>query len=253
MDKKSVDLVIPMYNEEEQIEWSVTTLRKFAQEHLQDYNWRIIVADNASKDSTLEKAKMLSDQYPEVNYHHMTRKGRGHSLVAVWGESQSDVHVYMDTDLSTDLKHLPVIIDKVTKEGYDLAVGSRNLPKSNVDRGLKRTIISKGYITIIKLFMGVSFSDAQCGFKAISNAAKEKLFPLLRPETWDQGKVGSAWFFDTELLVIADKAGMKIYDEPVTWKDDPGSTVHIFKDAMEDLRGLWRLTRTKPWKKLLNT
>lgn len=251
MNKNAVDLVIPMYNEEKQVEWSATTLHDFASTHLNEYEWRIIIADNASTDNTLELAKQLSKKYPRISYHHMTRKGRGHSLIEVWGGSNSEILVYMDTDLATDLKHLPVIIEKIDKEQYDLAVGSRNLPHSKVNRGLKRTIISKGYIALIKLFMGVSFSDAQCGFKAISQQAKKRLFPLLEPEKWDNGNVGSAWFFDTELLVIADKAGFKIYDEAVAWTDDPDSTVHIFKDALEDIRGLWRLHKTKPWRKLI--
>ena len=248
--KKTVDLVIPMYNEEEQIEWSITTLRKFARENLQNYDWKIIVADNASKDRTLEIAKALAEKYPEVGFHHMDIKGRGKSLVKVWGDSKSDICAYMDTDHSTDLKHLPVIINKIANEGYDIAIGSRNLPNSDVERSLKRTIISKGYITIIKLFMGIHFSDAQCGFKAASRQSIDKIFPLLEPDKWDGGKIGSAWFFDTEFLVIADKAGFKIYEEPVKWTEDPGTTVHIMRDAIEDLRGLWRLKWSRPWMRL---
>lgn len=250
--KLRVDLVIPMYNEEEQIEWSVTTLRDFALQNLMEYNWRIVVADNASKDKTLEIAKKLSDQYQEVTYHHMEIKGRGKSLVEVWGKSDADICAYMDTDHSTDLKHLPVIIGKIAHEGYDIAIGSRNLPGSVVNRGFKRTFISKSYITIIKMIMlfGVHFSDAQCGFKAASRKAINEIFPLLEPDKWDGGKIGSAWFFDTEFLVIADKAGYKIYEEPVKWTEDPGTTVHIVRDAVEDIRGLLRLQWKRPWRKI---
>lgn len=247
MSKPRADIILPAYNEEECIEDSVSKSYNFCKNHLQDYDWKIIVADNNSNDNTLKLAKELSKKYDRVTYNYIDKKGRGRSLVKVWGESDADICAYMDIDLSTDLKHVPEMLDAIYKKGYDLAVGSRNLPESDViDRGLKRTIISKGYILVLKLLTWTDISDAQCGFKAISKKAKDKLLKVMNPDNWR----GSAWFFDTELLIIAKKAGYKVIDIPVKWIDDPGSTVHIVQDAIEDLRGIWRLLRTRPWKKL---
>ncbi len=144
----------------------------------------------------------------------------------------------MDVDLSTDLKHFPSLVRSLTR-GYDIATGSRNAHGARVyGRGLLRTITSKGYIFLIKLFFWVHFSDAQCGFKAVTKKVVHQLIPGIRD---------NAWFFDSELLIVGEKSGYRIYEEPVTWIDNPGSTVRVMKTAQGDLEGLWRLFITRPW------
>lgn len=247
MKKTTIDIILPAYNEEEAVEKSVNQLRDFCLKNMNRYEWKIIVADNNSKDRTLEIAKELSQKYKGVTYDHLDKKGRGRSLMKVWSNSNSDICCYMDMDLSTDISHLPDLISAIVDDGYDIAIGSRNLKKSQViGRTFKRTVISKSYILILKILTGVNISDAQCGFKALNRKVVNTIFPLMNPDNWR----GSAWFMDTEMLVIAKKAGYRVCEIPVKWVDDAGSTVHIVQDALEDLRGIWRLQTTRPWRKI---
>lgn len=237
--KPSVDITIPVFNEELDLEKSINTLVAFLIKYFSDYDWTITIADNASTDKTLDIAKKLSKKYKRVSYVHLPLKGRGRAVKYVWKNTKSDYVAYMDVDLSTDLKHLPNLINALSR-GYDIAIGSRNKKDSHVyGRNLLRTITSKGYILLIKLFFWVHFSDAQCGFKAVSREVVSKIIPKIK----DNG-----WFFDSELLILSEKLGYRIYDEPVTWIDNPGSTVRVWKTAQGDLEGLWRLFISRPWK-----
>jgi glycosyltransferase involved in cell wall biosynthesis len=239
--KPSVNIVIPVYNEEKELATSVGTLRDYLRDHLPDFSWRITIADNASKDKTLAIAKQLSQKFPEVSYVHLPQKGRGRAVKHVWSQDTADIETYMDVDLSTDLKHLPPLVRALTR-GYDIAIGTRNARGSRVyGRTMLRTFTSKMYITLIKLFFWVHFSDAQCGFKAVTRRVVRDIIPHIKD---------NAWFFDTELLVVAEKTGYRIYEEPVTWIDNPGSTVRVMKTAQGDLAGLWRLFKTRPWRRL---
>jgi len=239
--KPSLNIIIPVYNEEKELEDSVLTLRSFIREHLQDFSWMIIIADNASKDRTYAIATKMGRKYRDIKAVHLIQKGRGRAVKYVWTKYPSDYSAYMDVDLSTDLKHFPPLVRSLTR-GYDVAIGTRNARNSRVyGRGLLRSITSKGYIFLIKLFFWVHFSDAQCGFKAVSR----KIVTTVLPEVTDNG-----WFFDTELLLISEKAGFRIYEEPVTWIDNPGSTVRVMKTAQGDLKGLWRMFVTRPWKRI---
>jgi glycosyltransferase involved in cell wall biosynthesis len=247
MAKKTVDIVIPVYNEEECVEDTINKLRAFCSKNLSDYDWKVVIADNKSTDNTPKIAKKLSKKYSDVTFDRLEEKGRGRALVKVWGQSKADVCCYMDADLSTDIKHIPELVNAIGEEGYDIAAGSRNLKESEVkDRGLKRTIISKGYIFLLRIFIGAKISDAQCGFKAIGKKVREQILPSMNPDNWGY----SAWFFDTELMIVGQKAGFKIKEIPVKWTDDPGSTVHVFRDAYEDIRGIIRLNLTRPWRKV---
>lgn len=238
--KPSLNVVVPVYNEEAELSDNVRTLASFLIRNAGELDWTVTIADNASTDATWAIAQKLSKALPHVAAVHLAKKGRGRAVKLVWQKSNADVLAYMDVDLSSDLKHfLPLV--QAALRGYDVAIGSRNLPGSRVyGRHTLRTITSKGYIAIIKLFFFVHFSDAQCGFKAITRRAARELLPRV---------ADNEWFFDTELLILAEKMGYRIYEEPVTWVDNPGSTVRVLKTAQGDLKGLWRLFVTKPWKK----
>jgi glycosyltransferase involved in cell wall biosynthesis len=225
-------VVIPVYNEERDLERSVTTLRRFLLENGQRWDWRVVVADNASIDRTLAIAQDLTARWPgQVGVVHLDQKGRGRALRRAWTDSDADVVCYMDVDLSTDLLHLPQLINALTS-GYDVAFGSRLAPGAKVTRGLKREFISRSYNQIIKLFFWHQFWDAQCGFKGVTRRVVKDVIPLVQDQ---------AWFFDTELLLIAEKNGYRLKEIPVAWVDDPDSRVKIVKTAWEDLKGLWRL------------
>jgi len=229
--KVKVDVVIPVYNEERILEQSVSTLRSFLRQRC-PYDWRIVIADNASVDGTLEIARALAARWPEVTYIHLDQKGRGRALRQAWLESDADVVSYMDVDLSTGLEAFPPLIDALVKGGYDLAIGSRLKKGAKVTRSWKREIISRCYNLLIKLMFRNKFSDAQCGFKALTRRAVRELVPLVKNQ---------AWFFDTELLLLAERKGYRIFEVPVEWVEDPDTRVKIASTAWEDIKGLLRM------------
>ena len=236
--KPSVNIVIPVYNEEAELEESINTLVAFLTTHLTDFRWVVTIVDNASTDKTYSLALKLTKQNPRIHTLHLDQKGRGRAVKYAWNQGDYDYAAYMDVDLSTDLKHVPSLLHSLQR-GYDIAIGSRNLHGSQIyGRSLLRTITSKGYIVLIKLFFWVHFSDAQCGFKAITKQVKEVLLPSIQD---------NEWFFDSELLIVGEKNGYRIYEEPVTWIDNPGSTVRVYKTAIGDLKGLYRLFIARPW------
>jgi glycosyltransferase involved in cell wall biosynthesis len=239
--KPTLDIVIPVYNEEAELASHVETLIRFLHSYLKDFEWSVTIADNASTDQTLPIARKLSKKYSQVHVIHLDQKGRGRAVKHAWMERAADIHCYMDVDLSTDLKHLPPLVRSLLR-GYDIAIGSRNARASRVyGRSFLRTCTSKIYILLIKFVYWVKFNDAQCGFKAITDVCAKALIPNIRD---------NAWFFDSELLILAEKLGYRIYEEAVTWIDNPGSTVRVVKTAQGDLEGLWRLFITRPWRNL---
>ncbi|MSQ40726.1 MAG: glycosyltransferase family 2 protein [Dehalococcoidia bacterium] len=228
----SVDVVLPVLNEERDLPRSVATLHQFLTDRCHD-RWRIVIADNGSTDNTLAVSQQLSRQYPHVAFIHLEQRGRGRALKRAWLESTADIVSYMDVDLSTDLQTFPQLIAAIRDEGYDLAVGSRLAKGAQVaNRTLKREILSRGYNLIIRAVFFTRFSDAQCGFKAISRRAAQRLLPLVQ----DNG-----WFLDTELLILAERRGFRIKDVPAHWTDDPDTRVRVWRTVMGDLRGLLRL------------
>ncbi|GAA3661374.1 bifunctional glycosyltransferase family 2/GtrA family protein [Streptomyces iranensis] len=228
-----LDVVIPVYNEEADLERCVRRLH----DHLArtfPYGFRITIADNASTDRTPDLAAYLDESIEEVTAVRLEQKGRGRALRTVWSLSEAPVLAYMDVDLSTDLKALLPLVAPLISGHSDLAIGSRLSRSSRVVRGPKREFISRAYNLILRGSLAARFSDAQCGFKAIRKDVAERLLPLVE----DTG-----WFFDTEMLVLAERAGLRIHEVPVDWVDDPNSTVHIVKTAAEDLKGVWRVGR----------
>ncbi|MFE4262897.1 glycosyltransferase [Streptomyces sp. NPDC056883] len=228
-----LDVVIPVYNEETDLGPCVRRLH----EHLTrtfPYPFRITIADNASTDRTPEVAAALAASVAGVRSTRLEQKGRGRALRTVWGESDAPVLAYMDVDLSTDLNALLPLVAPLISGHSDLAIGTRLARSSRVVRGAKREFISRAYNLLLRSSLSARFSDAQCGFKAIRREVATRLLPLVED---------SGWFFDTELLVLAERAGLRIHEVPVDWVDDPDSTVHIARTAAEDLKGVWRVGR----------
>lgn len=241
MKKKSVEITVPAYNEQEELEKNISKLHQFCRDNLEDYDWHITIADNASTDNTPVIAAMLIKKYQRISHFRIEQKGRGRAVKRVWSQSGSDFCVYMDLDLSTDLKHLPKILLKLG-EGYDMSVGSRLLEKSQVEgRTILRELTSRTLnFLCIRLLFQTHFTDAQCGFKAVTKKVVDELVPKI---------VDNDWFFDGELLIVGEKSGYKIYEEPVHWVDNPGSTVRLVSTIWGDLIAIWRLFITKPWRK----
>jgi putative flippase GtrA len=228
-----LDVVVPVYNEEIDLEPCVRRLHEYLRAEF-PYRFRITIADNASTDSTAAVADRLAETLPGVRAVHVPEKGRGRALKFVWTHSDATVLAYMDVDLSTDLGALLPLVAPLISGHSDLAIGSRLARGSRVVRGAKREFISRTYNLILRGTLSARFSDAQCGFKAIRADVAGRLLPMVE----DTG-----WFFDTELLVLAERAGLRIHEVPVDWVDDPDSRVDIVATALADLRGIARLAR----------
>ncbi len=227
----NVEIVIPVYNERATLESSILQLHAFLRTSF-PFSWRIVIADNASTDGTLPLARRLSYQLDSVEVLHLQAKGRGRALRAAWSESPADVLCYMDVDLSTDLHALLPLVAPLLAGHSELAIGSRTARGARVERSRKRELISRSYNRLLRLTLRARFSDAQCGFKAIRADVAGELLPLVRDEEW---------FFDTELLTLAQRRGLRIHEVAVDWVEDPDSRVRIVPTALADLRGVLRM------------
>jgi len=228
-----LDVVVPVHNEETDLEPSVRRLDAHLAAHF-PYSYRITIADNASTDATPSIARALAGEIAAVTAVRLEEKGRGRALQAVWGASDAAVLAYCDVDLSTDLAALLPLVAPLISGHSDLAIGTRLGRGSRVVRGPKREFISRCYNLLLRGTLQTGFTDAQCGFKAIRADVAKRLLPLVE----DTG-----WFFDTEMLVLAERAGLRIHEVPVDWVDDPDSRVDILATALADLRGIWRVGR----------
>jgi glycosyltransferase involved in cell wall biosynthesis len=226
-----VEVTVPVYNEEKVLAESVRRLHSYLTANL-PFRFVITIADNASTDETFAIAERLCSELAGVRAIHLDRKGRGRALRHVWQASSADVVSYMDADLSTGLDAFLPLIAPLVSGHSDLATGSRLSADSTVVRGPKREIISRAYNLLLRLVLAARFSDAQCGFKAGRTEVIKALLPSVQDE---------AWFFDTELLMLAQRRGLRIWEMPITWVEDPDSTVDIIPTALADLRGIARL------------
>lgn len=229
----TVEVVIPVYNEERELEHSVRRLYDYLGRYF-PYGWSITIADNASTDATPTIAARLAEELDHVRFRRLEAKGRGRALKTVWLESDATVVAYMDVDLSTDLNGLIPLVAPLISGHSDLAIGSRLARSARVVRGSKREFISRSYNLLLRTFMRAHFSDAQCGFKAMRTDVARRLLPLVE----DTG-----WFFDTEVLVLAERSGLRVHEVPVDWIDDPDSRVDIVATALADVRGCGRVAR----------
>ncbi|MFC4394930.1 glycosyltransferase [Arthrobacter sedimenti] len=227
----ALEIVVPVYNEEAVLESSITRLAEYLTNEMPS-TWKITIADNASTDRTPVIAARLSEHLPNVEYRRLDVKGRGYALRDAWTASEAKVLAYLDVDLSTDLAALPPLVAPLLSGHSDISIGTRLGQSSRVSRGPKREFISRSYNFLLRRTMHVQFSDAQCGFKAIRSDVARRLLPHIE----DNG-----WFFDTELLIIAERSGLRIHEIPVDWVDDPDSRVNIKQTAMDDLRGMVRV------------
>jgi putative flippase GtrA len=227
-----VEIVVPVYNEAAQLAERVSTLRDFLDTSF-PFRTLVTVVDNASTDDTFTVASELAAARPGVAAIHLPRKGRGHALRTAWMSSSAPVVAYMDVDLSTSLSALLPLVAPLLSGHRDVAIGTRLGRGAHVVRGPKRELISRGYNLVLKLSLRGRFTDAQCGFKALRRESALQLLPLVEDDEW---------FFDTELLVTAERLGLRISEVPVDWVDDPDSRVHIVQTAINDLRGVWRIS-----------
>jgi putative flippase GtrA len=231
-----VDIVIPVYNGEGVLAASVHRLHSVLSAEV-PFSWRIIIADNGSTDRTPVIAARLSDELPAVQMLRLEAKGRGRALRAAWSASDARVVCYMDADLSTDLNGLLPLVAPLLSSHSDVAIGTRLARGARVTRGTKREFISRSYNRLLRLALRAKFGDAQCGFKAVRRDVVGELLAGVRDE---------AWFFDTELLILAQRRGLRIHEVPVDWSEGPESSVDIIPTVLADLRGVARLAVATP-------
>lgn len=228
-----LDITLPGLNEEKGLADAVAALRDFMSERMGGYDWRITIADNGSTDATPRIGRALASEHPKVFYTRLEQRGRGRALKRAWSESEADIVGYMDMDLSTDLNALPALINAVERDGYDVAIGSRLAKGAEVvGRSPKRELTSRSYSLMFRSAFLTGFRDAQCGFKFVSRRAVEDVLPLVE----DTG-----WFFDSELLILCEKSGYRVFELPVRWVDDPDTKVRVVNTAYHQVMGLLRL------------
>ncbi len=232
---QTVDIVIPVLNEAHVLADSVATVRAFAAKALSEYHCTVMIVDNGSTDATDHVGTELAARFPDVVFTSLTERGRGRALRHVWTHSTADIVCYTDVDLSTELAALPELLRVIADGRFDVATGSRLLPGSRTTRSLKRELVSRCYNALVKLLFWNTFSDAQCGFKAVSRRVVTEIVPRVKNQSW---------FFDTELLLLAEKSGYRIADIPVRWTEDDDSRVKIAATAWEDIKGLLRVRWT---------
>lgn len=233
-----IEIALPIYNEEKELEANTLKLYDYLVNKYGKQKFKITIADNASIDNCPKIALRLSKKYPEIGYVRLETKGRGRAIKKVWLSSKAVVLGYMDIDLSTNLDSLPPCVQAINQNGFDLAVGSRLKKGAKIyKRPLSREVLSRGLNFLIKILFFTKFSDAQCGFKFIKGSGKKFISKI----------VDNEWFFDSELLITAEKNGLKIFEEPVIWVDNPGSTVRVMGTVSGDVEGLIRLFFTRPW------
>jgi glycosyltransferase involved in cell wall biosynthesis len=228
-----VDVMLPVFNEEHVLERSVRTLHAYLSDNLR-HQWRIVIADNGSKDRTPQVAKHLESTLEGVMAMHIPEAGRGRALTRAWLASDADILSYMDIDLSTDLDAFPKMISAIAEQRYDVVAGTRLGLGAETTRSLKREVLSRGFVLMTNTLFQTRLRDTQCGFKAISREAAQKLLPMVK----DTG-----WFWDTELLLMAAKSGWRVTFIPVRWVEDTDSRVKVVSTVWQDIKGLLRMRR----------
>ena len=229
----SLAVVIPVLNEETDLPPSTERAVEFFSASLAAYDWRLVIADNGSTDSTPEVGRRLASVHDRVDYLRLERRGRGLALRTAWQAADADVAAYMDVDLSTELEALPGMVRAVEGGECEIAVASRLKRGARViGRPPLREFISRSYSLLVRTTFWSGVRDYQCGCKVVSRRTVDDLVPLVE----DNG-----WFFDSELLLLALHTGYAIEEVPVTWTDDPDSRVRIVSTAWGDLKGLARL------------
>lgn len=226
-----VNVTLPVFNEENKLAATVEKVSAYLRLH-PEQRYELVIASNGSTDRTVEIARSLQQIQPNLQVVDLPKKGRGSALKHVWNRSAADIFSYMDCDLSTDLNCLQPLLAPLLARTHDIAIGSRLRSESSIQRGFKRSFISKSYNVLVKTLFDVSFSDAQCGFKAISR----KAFGQIGPFVEDDG-----WFFDTELLIVAENLGHRVFELPVQWVENSDSKVKIISTVIADFKGLLRV------------
>lgn len=237
MTDPEVTAIIPVFNDRRSLETaiprSVETLSRITEQ------FELIVAEDGSTDGSAGLVKEYEQKDPRIRLLHSDeRLGRGKALNRAISESRGTIVCYYDVDLATDIRHLPELILTI-REGADIATGSRLIPGSDIVRSGGREIASRSYNFLVRLFLGSRIYDHQCGFKAFNKEKVVRILPAVR---------SNHWFWDTELLVRAQRNGLIVREFPVRWRAGEGTTVKIndvFEMGSSILRLWWQIHVSK--------
>ncbi|WP_226012369.1 flippase-like domain-containing protein [Halomicrobium salinisoli] len=238
MTDVEVSVVLPAYNEEETLEETVEVTLSTLASFLPDGRFEVIVAEDGCEDRTPEIADRLAGEDERVRHVHSDeRLGRGGALEYAFRRAEGSTLVYFDTDLATDMRHLEELVESIRSGEYDVATGSRWLPENPADRPPRRAVSSRGYNVLVRLFLRSDLKDHQCGFKAFD---RDALFDLL------DGVEDEHWFWDTEVLVRAQREGYRVREFPVDWTPKGDSKVDLVRDVFgmgsQIVRTWWQLS-----------
>jgi len=205
-----LNITLPCYNEERILKSNILRVFNFLKENVASDDWQIIIANNQSTDKTGQIGEELEKKFESIKHLEIFQKGKGVAIRESWQRFPADIYIFMDTDLATDLEALPRLIRAVKEEKFNVAIGSRFHPQSKVKRKLVRKIISFSYNLLRKILIGSKITDAPCGFKAVDKKIIQNILPQVKDEQW---------FFDSELVILAEKGGYKIKEIPIKWED----------------------------------
>jgi glycosyltransferase involved in cell wall biosynthesis len=239
LDSLCVDVGLPVFNEEAALRRSVELLHGYL-ESSATFRWRIVVIDNGSTDRTAALAMELGRELDGVELLQLGSRGKGRALRRLIETSEADIVSYMDIDLSTNLVYHGLLIEGI-RCGYDICFGTRLMQGSLTRRSLRREIVSRVFNRLVQLAFGAKFSDASCGFKAFRRDTVKALLPLIGSDSW---------CFDVELLLVAERNGMRLFEIPVEWIEGGQSKVELPKVTAEYLRELLRIRATLASKRL---
>ncbi|MBD3359736.1 MAG: glycosyltransferase [Candidatus Buchananbacteria bacterium] len=227
MDNKIL-LALPVYNEEKVLEKSVLKLYNYFKNNIKD-DWQIVIVNNASIDKTKKVADSLAQKFLKVDSLNLEDKGRGNALKNVWQKYEADIYAYCDIDLATDIFAFKKLFNSIINGSANIAIGARYIKGSQTKRTLNRLIYSKVYIFLVRLFFPTKIKDFQCGFKAVDKKTVSEILPLVKDKEW---------FFDTELLLIAEKNDFKIKEIAVQWKENPETKVKFIRTIYDYIENL---------------
>lgn len=231
-----IEFCLPVYNEEKILKKNTLRLLDYCQNQNFDFVWQIVLINNGSIDNSEKICQELSNKYSQIKIETIKQSGRGQAIKQYWQKSKADIVVYMDIDLAVSLDNVPDLINPIIEGKYDLAIGSRLLPDSKINRSFIRELSSQSYNFLSKIILNHNFSDLQCGFKAIKTGVFKKIVPYIQ---------NNKWFFDTELIIFANYFGYKIKEIPVNWQenryDQRKSKVNVIKDSIKFVVNLIKL------------
>ncbi len=237
MVSPEVTAIIPVFNDRVALERALPESIEVLSRITDDFE--IFVAEDGSTDGSADFVRSYEKISPKVRLLHSDeRLGRGTALNRAIREARGSIVCYYDVDLATDMQHLHELIGAI-RSGADIATGSRLLPASDIQRTGGREIASRSYNLLVRFILGSRLFDHQCGFKAFN---REKILPVLSDIK------SNHWFWDTEILVRAQRIGYTVAEFPVIWRAGKGTTVRakdVFGMGFSILRLWWQIHVSK--------